>query len=696
LTLDRLVRPRSVAFVGASADPRRLTGRPLRLLRRHGFDGPVHVVHPRHREIDGVPAVPSVLDLPEPPDVVVVMVRAAMVAGVAADCGVLGVKHVVVLSSGFEETEGGASIARELSEISGRYGMGVVGPNSEGLWFVPSKTILTFGSAADRPVLRPGPVAVLSQSGSIGGSIMRRLNDVGTGANAFVSVGNETVLSAADYLEWLIDNGGVKVAVCFLEGVKDGHRLLEVAARARHRDVAVVVLHSGTSDAGRAASASHTGKISTAAEVYAGLLAQAGVLQVHSVSELASAAAILAGPRLAADQGGERAGRGLTVIGLSGGSRSIIADAAADRGIPLARLSDATTKELATFIPDFGAIENPVDPTGQVLSDPELFPRTLGVLAADPHTEALLVQYANGGLPLIERHLATLAEVADGRSLPMVVGSLLDEAPADHPVRSGLAAAGIGYAHDPTQAVEALRLLFEWRRVRSLQPVQSPRAGRDLRPLSSWEEVAQWAAEAGVLPPREVVLGTDLTATGVQDRLGEAALTFPLVVKPSPDDVGHKSEAGLVHLSLASPAQVHKAIRHVTSVAPECARVLVQEQVGAGVELLVVFRQDDDFGPVMGLGPGGFLVELLAEIRYVALPASPRQIADALHATKLGAQLAGYRGRSAVDVNTVALGLSRLAGAYVDLADPPRLVELNPVTATADGALRVLDSFVES
>jgi acyl-CoA synthetase (NDP forming) len=695
LALDSLFRPRSVAFVGVSADPRRLTGRPLRLLRQHGFDGSVHVVHPEHPEVDGIPAVRSVLDLPEPPDVAVIMVRAAAVAGVAAGCGVLGVKHIVVLSSGFEETEGGASIARELSDISSRYGMGVVGPNSEGLWFVPGSTILTFGSAADRPVLRPGPVAVLSQSGSIGGSLMRRLNDAGTGANAFVSVGNETVLTAADYLEWLIDNGDITVAACFLEGVKDGHRFLEVAARARRRDVAVVVLHSGTSDAGREASASHTGKISTIADIYAGLLDQAGVIQVHSVSELASAAAILAGPRLAAAADGGRTRGGLTVIGLSGGSRSIIADAAADHGIPLARLSDATKKELATFIPDFGAIENPVDPTGQVLSDPELFPRTLRVLAADPHTDALLVQYANGGLPLIERHLATLVKLAGDRSLPMVVGSLLDEAPADHPVRSALASAGIGYAHDPTQAVQALRPLFEWRHVRSLPPLQPAQAGRDPRTLTNWSQVAEWASDAGVRPPREVVLETGLTAAGVQDRLEAASLTFPLVVKPSPDEVGHKSEAGLVHLSLASPAQVHKAMRHVASVAPECTRVLVQEQVRADVEMLVVFRRDDDFGLVTGVGPGGFLVELFTEVRYVALPAAPRQIADALRATRLTAQLAGYRGRAAVDVNTVALGLARLAAAYTDLADPPRLLELNPVTAAADGTLRVLDSLVE-
>lgn len=694
LALDSLFRPRSVAFVGASADPRRLTGRPLRLLRRHDFEGAVYLVHPRHGEIDGVPAVARVADLPEAPDVVVVMVRAADVAGIAEECGAKGVKHLVVLSSGFEETETGASIARQLSEISSRYGMGIVGPNSEGLWFVPAKTILTFGSAADRDNLRPGPVAVLSQSGSIGGSIMRRLNDSGAGASAFVSVGNETVLDTADYLDWLVDHGEIKVAVCFLEGVRNGHRFLEVAARARSADVAVVVLHSGRSDAGRAASASHTGKISSSAEVYRGLLDQAGVLQVRSLSELANAAGTLAGPRLPAT-GGEPGDRGLTVIGLSGGSRSIIADAAADRGVPLARLSEATTTELATFIPDFGAIENPVDPTGQVLSDPQLFPRTIGALAADEHTEALLVQYANGGVPLIERHLDALAAVTTGRSIPVVVSSLLDEIPANHPVRRALTAAGIGYAHDPTQAVDVLRLLFDWRRVRSLPPILARGTAPAKNLLRGWKDVAQWAAAAGVLPPREAMLSAGLSAAAVEHQLTAHHLGFPLVVKPSPDDVGHKSDAGLVHLSLTSAAQAHEAIRHIASVVPGCTRVLVQEQVPNDTELLVVFRQDADFGPVMGVGPGGFFVEMLAELAYVALPATPRQIADALGATKLAVQLTGYRGRDAIGIDRVAKGLARLADAYVSLADPPSLVELNPITVDAAGGLRVLDSLVE-
>jgi acyl-CoA synthetase (NDP forming) len=269
--LTTLFLPRSVVFIGASTDASRLTGRPLRYLRRHGFEGEVFLVHPHAEQIDGVRAVRSVGDLPTAPDVAVIMLAADRVPQVARDCGELGVRHLVILSSGFEETASGTAIAADLAQAAERYGMGVVGPNSEGLWFVPGHSILTFGSAANRDILVPGPVAVLSQSGSIGASIMRRLNDTGVGANVFVSVGNETVLEAADYLEWVMDNADVRVVVCFLEGLKRGERFIRAASSARSRGVAVVVLQSGTSDAGRAASASHTGKISSSADVYRSL-----------------------------------------------------------------------------------------------------------------------------------------------------------------------------------------------------------------------------------------------------------------------------------------------------------------------------------------------------------------------------------------------------------------------------------------
>lgn len=692
--LTSLFYPTSVAFIGASSNPNRLTGRPIRFIRRHGFAGTVQVVHPDHDNIDGVPAVRSVAELTGQPDVVVVMLPAALVPGVAKECGVKGVKHLVILSAGFEETVEGVDLASQLKSTADRYGMSIVGPNSEGLWFVPSATTLTFGSAADRDALPGGPVGIISQSGSIGASITRRLNDSGLGTNAFVSVGNETILDAADYLDWMAQHGQVRVIACFLEGLKRGRRFIETAARARAAGVAVVVMQSGTSDAGRAASASHTGKIASEAEVYRSLFRQAGVLQVDSIEQLADAASTLAGPRLRpAEREDGRAG--LTVIGLSGGSRSIIADAASRNSIRLSVLAESTSDHLREFTPDFGVVTNPVDPTGQVLSDPELFIRTIDALTADPNTEALLIQYANGGLRQLTTHLSTLAEAVSARSLPIMASCLLDQLPATDPLRRSLSAAGIGYAHDPTQAVNAVSRLYKWREVQDRPPLTMSDGRADEAQITDWASLAKFVASAGIRTPREVVVAGSSQEPEVVAAIAAGALPRPFVVKASPDDVEHKSEAGLVRLGVPSPQVAAATVAEFHSRAPEVGHILIQEQVATDIELLVVLQQDKDFGSVMALGLGGFFVELLKEVAYVSLPASPAEVEEALLSTRVTALFDGYRGGRVVDVSAVAESLCTLGNCYAALASPPILVELNPLVVDATGDLIVLDSLIE-
>ncbi|WP_116953374.1 acetate--CoA ligase family protein [Jiangella endophytica] len=688
--LDLLFSPRSVAVIGASADPGRLTGRPLRILRRHGFAGEVFVVHPREDEIDGVRCYRSVTELPSVPDVLIVMLRAAAVPAVAREAGRKGVRHLVVLSSGFEETDEGVALSAELRDIAHQHGMGIVGPNSEGLWHLPARTLLTFGSAAMRDDLRSGPIAVLSQSGSIGASVMRRLNDSGTGADLFVSLGNETLLGAADYLSWIVRNPTVRVVACFLEGLRDGRAFLEAASAARAAGIAVVVLKAGASEQGRAASASHTGKISTAATIYDRLFAQAGVIQVGSVDQLAETAAMLS-------RGGLRAGgasdAGLTVIGLSGGSRSIIADAADRNALPLSVLAADTTETLAEFIPHFGVVTNPVDPTGQVISDPELFPRTIAALATDPATRALLVQYANGGTRLVREHLPALTRAAAG-GVPVVVSCLLDQLGGDDPLRRDLCAAGIGYTHDPVAAVELIAPLFRAAET-APGPVLPAPPPADPRPVTEWTDLVPLLAEAGIRVPREAVVPAGAAPAEIEAAVAAAALEPPLVVKPSPDDVAHKSDLGLVFLGLPDIAAVVAAAGDVAAALGTGARAVVQEMVSSDTEVVVVLQDDPDFGRIMGVGLGGFFVELLAEMTYVSVPASPAQLIAAIRGTRLERVLAGYRGRPAVDLEKLADRLVALGDRYARLIDPPQVLELNPLLVLASGEPVAVDSLIE-
>jgi acyl-CoA synthetase (NDP forming) len=693
--LTSLFRPESVVFIGASANPERLTGRPIRFIQRHGFKGRIQVVHPVHASIDGIPAVRSVADLDGSPDVAVVMLPAAIVPDVAEQCARKGVRHLVILSAGFEETHEGLDLAGRLRETADSHGMGIVGPNSEGLWFVPASTTLTFGSAADRAVLPTGPIAVISQSGSIGASITRRVNDSGLGANAFVSVGNETILDAAHYLDWLARNGEVTVIACFLEGLKNGRSFLEAAARARAAGVAVVVLQSGTSDAGRAASASHTGKIASAAGIYRSLFRQAGIIQVDSVEQLADAAAVLAGPRLRASSPGD-VESGLTVIGLSGGSRSIIADAASGRGVRLAILESATCDRLRTFTPDFGVVTNPVDPTGQVLSDPELFIRTIDALTTDANSEALLIQYANGGIGQLSKHMPTLAEAVRSRNLPIMASCLLDQLPASDPLRQEMSRHGIGYAHDPSQAVATISRLYEWRAVSGRPPLQQRTPPDETSCITDWEGVVRFVTGDGIRTPRELVVVATGDAADIRAAIEAAELGGPLVVKASPDEVEHKSELGLIRLNVMSSEEVASIVAEFRDGEHKVGTVLVQEQVSTAVELLVVLQEDKDFGPVMGVGLGGFFVELLRELAYVSLPASQAEVEAALASTRAAELLGGYRGGRDVDLAAISAVLCSLGNRYARLVDRPGVMELNPVVIDARGDLIVLDALLEA
>ncbi|MEO8751622.1 MAG: CoA-binding protein, partial [Casimicrobiaceae bacterium] len=293
--LEALFRARSIALLGISGDARKMTGAPLEILRRTGFAGTIYPVNPRYETLGGLPCYPDVAALPTAPDVALVMLSAAQVPDAVRACGKRGAGAVVVLSSGFEESADGRGHAEDLARAAQETGLPVVGPNSEGVWSVRSRLLLTFGSAARRNVLHHAPIAVLSQSGAMAGAVARHLQDRAVGCSYVVSVGNETVLTIADYLEWMIEQDDVRVVALFVEGLRDGARLLRVIERARQRGVRLVALKTGNSVAGQRAAASHTGKMASAYAVYRDLFDEAGVVQVESLTDLIEAAEVLSG-----------------------------------------------------------------------------------------------------------------------------------------------------------------------------------------------------------------------------------------------------------------------------------------------------------------------------------------------------------------------------------------------------------------
>ncbi len=673
--LDTIFRARSVALIGLSSDTRKMTGAPLEILRQTGFEGRIFPVNPRHAEIGGVKAYPSIAALPETPDVAMIMLPAAACAQALRDCAARGITACVIPSSGFEETAEGGAYAAALRATAAELGMAVVGPNCEGLWSVRSRVLLTFGSAARRDVLHHAPIAILSQSGAMAGAMARHLQNDGVGCAYVVSVGNEAVLTIADYFEWMLAQDDVQVIALFIEGLRDGERLLRLIERAARQGVRVVALKCGNSEAGVKAAASHTGKIASAFAVYHDLLSQSGAVLVDSLTDLIVAAEVLATAPLPPQLGDDG---GVSVFSIPGGTRAMTADHFDANRVPMARFSAQTVDALTRTLPEFGGFENPTDLTGQVLSHPALFNDCLWHIARDAHTEALVVQVANRGPRDIMERAEILGDVARDTGVPVIATFLGDGLPASD--RTILRAKKVLCARDPAEAARFLAWLYRARdgagRVRPLRPAR----GAVALP-HGWIDTVSWLEGARIPLPAWRVLRPADSAAGAC-----AGLRYPAAVKALPEDCDHKTELGLLALNVGDAASVDIEAARIRGLLKRAsAGVLVQEMAGQGVEVVLAAVRNPDFGPVLAVGLGGVAIELFRDVAWVALPTHPQAVRDAISRLRLATVLKGFRGKPAADLDALVDAAVRFGDAFVVTTPAAAEIEVNPLIVLPNG-----------
>ncbi len=669
--LAPLLHARSVCLVGASGDPSRLTGQPLQILLRHGFDGEIVCVNPKYKSILGRTCYPSISELPEASDVALIMLPAPLVPDALRECGRKGIKGAVILSAGFEETQSGRGLGAALDRYASEYGMTVVGPNSEGLWSIPARLLLTHGTAAQREGLVPGGVTVLSQSGSIGAAIMRSLQDAGVGCRYFISVGNETNLTLTDCFEWMVSDGSSRVILLFIEGVRDGERLVSAARRAAAAGIAIAALKAGSSESGRAATASHTGKIASSERVYSSVFRQAGILEVSSLSHLLEAGEVLSLKPTRFGAGG------VGIVSASGGCRALLADAADRQSVPLATFTSRTTRELSRITSGAGVVSNPIDVPVDALYDIERFSTLVRAVAADPEVDSLVIQYANRGVRQVFDHIELLGEIANSRQKPVVVSFLGDLPPSD--ARAELLPRGVLCAREPDQAVRYLSWLRHRAAAEGLPMKPSGRTVEHVAAAMSWEEQISFLARCGIgVPPwRRVAAGADpISAT--------RGLRFPVVVKAFPQDADHKTEAGLVRVGIKDGDGLREAVAAIRDRLPVNATTLIQEAV-VGVEAVLGAREDPDFGPVLVIGTGGSRIEWLSDVAYLSLPEDEHGIARAIDDLRLAELLAPFRGQPAADRDALVASARRLGDMFLT-SSALREIEVNPLFVRAKGS----------
>jgi acyl-CoA synthetase (NDP forming) len=675
-----------VAVVGATDRPGSYGDTVLRNLERAGFPGPVWGVHPTRASVHGRECVPSPADLPEPVDAVVFAIPAAKVPASLSEAAERGCRGAVVFSAGFGEAPGGGSLERELAGVAQRAGIPLCGPNGNGVIAVTARAPLWGDSV---PELRPGAVAVITQSGNLAVNAIGSRR--GIDFHTLVSTGNQTGLDAADWLAAVAARDGVRSIALFLEEDGDGVRLAESLALCAERDVGVAVLKVGESRAGAEAAAAHTGAVAGDQRVFRALVEEGGAAWVRDPHELLEVARVLAEPRARPGRAG-----GLAVLTCSGGDSGIAADLAEEEGIELPPLAEETKQRLVELLPDAATPGNPLDYTSLIWGESELLASIVEAVGTDPAIDQLLLLYDHpAGLRpehedqwrAVRTGLADGAERCDAAAL---IASTLPDL-LDDPAARELSARGI-------PAVAGLLTALSC--VRSLQ--RSPGDPTRLRAIAaaasgartgSNGDVDDWLGEAaakrllregGVPVPEGVELdpGDEIGCVAAANELG-----WPVALKLSGPGVRHKTDAGALALGIAGEEELRRAHDRLTAL-PEAdgARLLVERMADPGVELLISARADA-IVPVITVGLGGIWTEVLRDVAVIPLPADARRVAEGIRSLDGADLLTGGRGGDRFDVDAAADLAARLG--HLLLERGLVLIELNPVVVHREGCVAV-------
>ena len=668
--------------MGIPGDPTSPLARPLTALRRLGFPGKIFPVNPKYAELDGLKCYPRLGDLPEPVDMAWISVPALRVMEVLEECISLEIRSLAVVSAGFAETGGaGALNQAALSQRARETGITLLGPNSIGFINAWDRVPLSFSGALELPDIAPGPLAIVSQSGGLGGSVLNRAQDRRLGVSYLISTGNEAGITLSDCLEFLVEDDRTRAITLIVEQVRDGERFKAAAARALERGKPIIALKLGASETAARLALSHTGALVGSRRAWEAVALQLGFILAGDLSELTDLAVwcIRARPVM-----GKRVG----AVTSSGGAAVQLADQLERHGLALPPLSRDTAQHLTQILPAYATAANPLDITAGL---PEaVFARALQAFAADPDFDALLIPMTMlVGEPVRER-VATITRVAREVEPPLAVawlgGSLAEEG------GRLLDEAEVARFTSSASMVLALRSTWDWTAARTAWLAREPVTAAPLR--VNGRGVMPYADGCALLQRFGIPLPAQRLVRSVTEAVAAAKeIGLPVALKLVGPDFTHKSDAGGLSLHLASQREIRNTAKRLLDLAKgrACEGLLVQEMVG-GVEVMVGVARDPTFGPLLLVGPGGIHAEVLPGHACRPLPVSREEgerLLDEVPALRL---LSGHRGAPPRDRGALVeaiLSVARLAGA---LGDQLGELDLNPlVVQDAGQGVRAVD-----
>jgi len=687
VSFERLFHPRGIAIIGASSDLSRISGQPIKALKGAGYAGGIFPVNPKYPELHGLKCYPDAASIEGPCDLAIVAVPAPAVAAAVRDCGKAGIPFAIVLTAGFRETGAeGRRLEAELKQVIAGSGVRVVGPNCQGVLSLRERVWAAFGSVVDETDFRPGSVSCAFQSGGFGYGIVNLAEAQGLGFRYCVSSGNETDIDMPELLSAFLDDPGTSIAFAYLEGTPDARRLLDVGRKSLARGKPVMIWKAATTDAGIKAAASHTANMTGSADLYRAALRQAGLIEVDDVEPIVDIAKVFAQGRLPR---GSRVG----VLSISGGSSVVYADAAIKGGLTLPPFADATLEALRKVVPAFGSAQNPADVTAAFFNDMRVLTSVLEVVLADPNIDQLSILLASVSGGAAQRACEAIAAAAVTSDKPVHVAWSGRHAKSAAAVEA-LFEARVPFLTTPVRLARAAAALARFaadrRRLLPRRPpeVRTP-PGLELPAGAATLNEAEGKAVLrafGIATPREVLVPAGANAEAVARELNA-----PFAVKIVSRDIAHKTEAGGVRLGVTRD-DLAEAARAVTSNAAKALPgatidgVLVSE-MAKGVEALIGIVNDASFGPVVALGLGGVLTEVLKDVTYRIAPFdldTAREMIAELRGAKL---FDGYRGQPPADKEALARTL--VSASQMAAALAPRLMEadINPLFVGPDGVV---------
>ncbi len=688
---DAILRPRSIAVIGASRHPNTIGYQVLDNLVRYGFTGPIYPVNPKAEVIHSIRAYPSVTAIPDPVDLAIVMVPRERVLATAEECGAKGVKGLVVITAGFAEVGGeGAALERELLAVVRKHGMRMVGPNCMGVMNADPAVAM---NATFAPTMPPyGPVGFISQSGAMGLSILDYAEELGIGIHQFVSVGNKADVSGNDLLIYWADNPEIRVILMYLESFGNARRFYRIA-RELTRKKPIFVVKAGRTAAGARAASSHTAALAGTDLAADALMEQCGVIRAQTVEELFDYA--MAFPRLPLPKGDR-----VAIISNAGGPGIVLADACESLGLRVAELAPATQDAIRRLLPPEAAVRNPVDLIASATAP--TFKSVLELVLQDPNIDAVIVSVAPPPLKGREGDVAeAIAEATAARRDIPVMAVLLGRQGVAAGMRNLLRAGMPGYIF-PESAARALAAMNRYRRwldrpegvvhrfpadVDRVAAIVARAAGEGREKLTEAEALEVLAAYGIPTVPWRLACTEDEAVAAARD------IGHPVVLKVVSATIVHKSDVGGVVLGLGSEREVREGYRRLVQrvgeragVAPDA--VLVQQMIsgGDGRETIVGTARDERAGPLIMFGLGGLAVEVLRDVVFRVHPLTDVDAREMVRAIRGYPLLEGVRGQPAVDVVALEETLQRvsqLAGEHEAILD----MDINPLVAFPDRVL---------